>query len=145
MSNLTDGDRLKLLLDYTKFHIGMYTAIITILLGLVVIGVDQQTIKLPESFRVPILLVVTFLALAGAFAGMVAAPIPNHGGDFDSYWNGPARFMGSKIHFLPVRFVAVLEHLAFWIAILTGIASVAFSGYCAQPPGNTPRLLCSFF
>ena len=129
MAHLTDADRLKLLMDYTKFHIGMYTTIITVLLGLIVIGVDQSTVKIPVEFRQPMFVISLFFSVAGGFAGMVAAPIPNHSGTFDEYWDGPSRIFGCSASKVPVRIAARCEHIAFWIAVVIGLVTVAVGGW----------------
>jgi hypothetical protein len=63
-------DRVKTLFDYTKFHIGLYLTIGTLLVG--VVGT-----KAPIAFRHWLLwLAVFFIGLAGFAGGMIASTLP---------------------------------------------------------------------
>jgi amino acid transporter len=118
---LAMDDQLKQLMDYTKFHIGMYTSLATLLIGVLTL----EKAKLDVATFSPWLLVtLVFLVLAGMAGGMVGSSIPS----FSAYSSflesrlGPWRsewFTGAVwIH---------LEHTFFWISIVTAVAGVFFT------------------
>ena len=119
-------EQLKLLFDYTKFHIGLYTTIATIFGALFAAG-D----KVPLRFQ-PVLLLCSAISvcIAGAAGGIIASSIPA----FDSYskfWDspiGPLWFKGMK-----AKCWTHIEHIAFWIAIGLAIGSV-LAPYAFEKP-----------
>lgn len=68
MSNL-QFERLKLLFDYTKFHIGLYSVLITALIALMSFG--SETV--PSPLQWPLKFVTIMFVLAGACGGIVAS------------------------------------------------------------------------
>jgi len=123
----TDMDQLKMLLDYTKFHIGLYSVVITALLALIAFGVDKGDTGELLKYRTAVLIVTGLILLAGLCAGIVAAAIPNQR-SFLRYWNGPCRILGMPVWFLKVRCVAALEHFFFWSGVLLGFMAVLSKG-----------------
>jgi len=130
---LTDAKQLELLMDYTKFHIGIYASVMTILLGLVAIGADQNDTKIPSHYRKPLLFVAILFAITGGFAGIVAASIPNHDGEFIDYWNGPIRVFGIESSIMTVGTAARFEHILFWGTVLSSLIVVASKGWPYTP------------
>ncbi len=116
-------DRVKTLFDYTKFHIGLYLTIGTLLVG--VVGT-----KAPIAFRHWLLwLAVFFIGLAGFAGGMIASTLPycKSLATFETLPIGP----GDR-KWLPGKSWATFEHRCFWIGIILGILSVLFGP--SSPP-----------
>jgi hypothetical protein len=123
-------EQVKLLFDYTKFHIGLYStlagAFVTLLAS-----------RRAEKWRIVRWLVgVALLAVvvAGGAGGVIASTLPSLTAtkSFWAYETAPAwwPFGGFKI-----AQWASIEHGAFWIAILATIASVLPAAF--QKPGGT--------
>lgn len=117
---MKEDHQLSTLFDYTKFHIGLYSTLITGLFAIVAFAVD------PKKSNVLVYLLpyakwtAGFILVAGAAGGVIASNIPNHETFKD--------FSGAKLPIFGIRsftyaVFATVEHLAFWIAI--GIASYA--------------------
>jgi hypothetical protein len=110
-------ERLKLLFDYTKFHIGLYTTVATIFGGLIAVS-D----KLPFKFHPMFLLAsIIFICIAGAAGGTVASSIPGYS-SYTTFWNatiGPFR-----IKKLKAEYWTYIEHTAFWIAVFLAVLSI---------------------
>jgi len=113
-------ERLKQLMDYTKFHIGMYTSLATLLIG--VLTVDKDFVR--PGFAVWLLAALIFLVVAGMAGGMVGSSIPEYTryADFvnaalgpwgNEWWKAP-----TWIH---------LEHTAFWLSITTAVIGAALN------------------
>jgi hypothetical protein len=105
-------EQLKLLFDYTKFHIGIYATLITTLVA----AREYCPGRTPTFLRWTL---AAFL-IAGAAGGVVASNIPA----FHSY----DRFVSAKIGVF--RFVVMpaecwvhLEHDAFWLGILWAVGN----------------------
>jgi sulfite exporter TauE/SafE len=116
----TDFEQLKLLFDYTKFHIGLYTTIATIFGALVAAGSsDRALFKFNMRF---LFLAVIFMALAGIAGGVVASSIPQYRGyrAFWAAWIGPMRWRALK-----AEYWTYIEHTMFWISVFLAIASIA--------------------
>jgi hypothetical protein len=115
--NHTDSvERLKLVFDYTKFHIGLYTGTAGVLIALATFG---------NSFPIPVWLVkvaLGALVVAGMAGGLIASNIP-YCRDFESLAGEKAEplklWWGFSLFRLKFGFVAWLEHFAFWAAVLT--------------------------
>lgn len=67
--------RLRMLFDYTIFHIGLYTTLITALFGLMTFGHQHQKIK--DKLGSLKFTVFCFL-VAGAAGGVLASNMPEH-------------------------------------------------------------------
>jgi hypothetical protein len=125
MGNPSDKEfeRLKLLFDYTKFHILLYTTLITLLIGLFAFGGDVESITQFRKVMKPV--VVCFL-IAGAAGGVIASNIPKFD-EFSIFWDGNnSEFIspfGCKFFNFPGKIWASIEHSAFWIGILIAISS----------------------
>jgi hypothetical protein len=101
-------DQLKVLMDYTKFHIGVYLS-----LGSASVAMVRFTSVSAEDLMPSLVLLV----VAGAAGGVIGSSIPEY-----TTW---AEFTRSRLGALGVpllRYVgwAKVEHLAFWAAIVLG-------------------------
>ncbi len=70
----TEHEQLKLLFDYTKFHIGLYTTLVTLLIAFIKLGPGEPDLLQQISIALTVLLFV----LAGACGGVVASNIPHY-------------------------------------------------------------------
>ena len=111
-------DQLKQLLDYTKFHIGMYTTLTTTIIA--VFAND----KLKQSYTAMIPFIkatVVLLGVAGAAGGLVASSIPSYTDyvQFSKSALGPWDF-----GFIPALTCIHVEHTAFWVSMLISVAGL---------------------
>lgn len=122
-------EQLKLLFDYTKFHILLYTTLITLLIGLFAFGIDEEFVT---QFRKAMKPVVVCFLIAGAAGGVIGTNIPKFD-KFSTFWHGQdsstnnkklyiSPFGGKFLNF-PGKRWATVEHGAFWIGILIAIYS----------------------
>ena len=102
-------EQLKLLMNYTIFHIGIYMT----LGGLMVSLLAKKTTK--PSMRRWIVRSLILFAVAGICGGIVAANIPYHQSfvKFEQAWIGP--WGASQI--FPSRWWMRVEHWAFWLGL----------------------------
>lgn len=117
----SDEHRLKMLMDYTKFHIGLYAVVITTLIALSQIGGDGKVVE--EHFRFPIVISLVLILLAGLCGGVIAGNLPEQK-KFDDFWGtntGPWFFP-----YLPAKIWARLEHIFFWVSVVNAVAAVLF-------------------
>jgi hypothetical protein len=106
-------DQLKQLYDYTKFHIGMYTTLVTVIIAVFA----NDTLKQAYSHFVPFMVItLLFFIIAGLFGGLVASSVPFYATfyEFTKSRLGP---WDSKL--FPALICIHLEHSAFWAGCLT--------------------------
>ncbi len=112
-------EQLKLLFDYTKFHIGLYTTVATIFGGLV-----SASDKVPFKFNPKLLFAsVICICIAGVAGGTIASSIPGYSG-YTTFWAspiGPFKFKGIK-----AEYWTYIEHAAFWVAVVLALLSIFF-------------------
>jgi hypothetical protein len=111
-----DYERVKLLFDYTKFHIGLYLTLGGILVTAV--GLKDN----PIQFWAPSLwMAIISMTVAGFAGGMVASTLAECENlqTFMQQKTGPW-----ECKLLTGRWWTRIEHTAFWIAIVCGLASV---------------------
>jgi hypothetical protein len=110
-------EKLKLLFDYTKFHIGLHMTVATIFGGLF-----AAADRIPFKFHPHLLLAsVIFMCSAGWAGGTIASSIPGYS-SYTTFWNariGPMRLQGIK-----AEYRTYIEHMAFWIAVVLALFSV---------------------
>lgn len=105
--------QIKLLFEYTKFHIGLYATLIAALMGLMKVGVQ----KVPASLIPYLKFTLVFFVVAGAAGGVIASSISV---DYTPLVRNEA--IGPfGIHVLGYRWWAHIEHLAFWIGIVVSV------------------------
>lgn len=105
-------DQLKLLMEYTKFHIGMYTTLCTVLIS--ILGLEIFKAR-AVTFQPYLFVTLAFFVLAGAFGGLVGSSIPLFK-DFDEFKK--ARLGPWRWEWIPAPWCAHLEHTFFWLGIL---------------------------
>jgi len=104
-------ENVKLLFEYTKFHIGLYTALITALIA-------ALNFKTTLGWSVDagwVLTAVIFIGVAGLAGGVIASSLP-HFSSLDAFWNaklGPYRF---KI--FSGESWTYIEHTTFWLGVI---------------------------
>jgi hypothetical protein len=105
-------EQLKLLMDYTKFHIGIY---ITLCTGLIaVLSVDNL-----KDYFVPfqpyLFATLVLFAIAAAFGGLVGSSLPM----FNTYEEFKDAKLGPfNAKWIPAQWCTHLEHLFFWLGAL---------------------------
>jgi hypothetical protein len=115
----TPDPQLKMLFDYTLFHIGLYTTLVTVLFGLLTFGHEHKRVTPSVG---PLKWTVVFFLCAGLAGGAIGSNIP-HYRDFASYSNATLYAFGF-IPLGPYSWLEHVEHIAFWLGIL--FATVAF-------------------
>ena len=132
-------EQLKLLFEYTKFHIGLYTGLVTLFIGVLAFGGDQ----IPADLFWCAKLSIVFIAFAGMCGGVVVSNIPEHQ-DFDNYWKCESLPLSSLPLLKRVEFKtkdwATAEHVFFWMAILVVVVPVllADSSTWNEPRSDAP-------
>ena len=130
-SQLGDDKRLDRLLDYTKFHIGIY---ISAGGGLVALLASAATAQSPDAQLTflkglvvkpwALALACLLMGVAGASGGVIASCCTQCQ-TFDELW---IRKQGPHTRkWLPGKFWALLEHSAFWSSFLLAAYSVLWS------------------
>jgi hypothetical protein len=114
-------ERLKALMEYTKFHIGLYTTLCTLLVG--VMGLEglkgHVTPMLPYFFWTLI-----FFAIAGMFGGLVGSSLPEYKTweDFTEARLGP--WFSPQGLRIPALWAASAEHTAFWFGTVIALLGI---------------------
>ena len=99
-------DQLKLLMDYTKFHIGFYLTFGSIGITLVKMGRLEYIEAIPG---------IILMLIAGAAGGVIASNIPEHK-DWESFTKAKIKLFGKKYRIYGC--FSKIEHFAFWLAII---------------------------
>jgi hypothetical protein len=112
-------EQLKVLMEYTKFHIGLYTTLCTLLIGIIGLGALSGR---SVAFLPYLLATLICFAIAGAFGGLVGSSLPNYTkwADFEAARLGPW-FLPNLI---PARWAASAEHTAFWVGTVIALVGV---------------------
>ena len=131
----SDDYQLSRLFDYTKFHIGLYTTLITGLFGVVSFAVARasgtpgNTIAAGDvrvlAHLLPYMKWSAFFTLcAGVCAGVVASSIPDHT-SYGVFKDQDIKvFSNREIDGLTYEHVIHGEHIFFWIAVT--VAAIGF-------------------
>ena len=117
-------EQLKLLFDYTKFHITAYLTLAGVFVAALngVLGLSANRSLLGVS--------IAFIAIAGAAGGVVASNLP--------YYSDARTFAADKIGPWQLKPMTAsrwmsLEHAAFWLALIAAIAAFVAAGH---PPST---------
>jgi hypothetical protein len=111
-------EKLKMLLEYTKFHLGLYLS----LLAAIVAFLSTELGPPPGSTAARLLFAsVLLFALAGGFGGIIGASSVA----YDSY----TEFMKTRVGpwgvpLMEARTCASLEHSVFWIGVIVMLAGL---------------------
>ena len=114
-------ERLKLLYDYTKFHIGVYATLVTLLIAMLSLYLEDLTTA-PKRL---LLATTVFFIFAGACGGMVASNIPNFSriSDFLCEDFIPSTFGNFGPQMNGSNWVE-WEHRFFWFGIITAVVAI---------------------
>ena len=114
----TEDKRLDRLLDYTKFHIGVYLSIgggLVALIGAAAKAEERSFLREFIGSPKALMLAFLFMVLAGFAGGVIASCCTQHR-NFNGVWQqrvGPYRM---KV--MTGENWALVEHLSFWISML---------------------------
>jgi hypothetical protein len=112
-------DQLKALMDYTKFHIGLYTTLCTVLIA--VMGLDGLRGQAPRMLPYFLGSLICF-AIAGMFGGLVGSSLPR----FKTWTEYRAARLGPWFlpNLIPAPAAASAEHTAFWLGTVIALYGV---------------------
>ena len=105
-------EHLKLLMDYTIFHIGVYITLSGLMISLLGMKAFE---KRAQVMRCYIVSALACFMIAGMFGGVIAGNIP-YFSNFDAFtgaWIGP----WFATHVLPASLCMKAEHTAFWVGV----------------------------
>jgi hypothetical protein len=121
-------DQLKALMDYTKFHIGLYTTLCTLLIA--VMGLDGLRGQAPRMLFYFLGSLICF-AIAGMFGGLVGSSLPRFRTwtEFREAKLGP--WFAPEI--IPAPAVASAEHTAFWLGTVIALWGIIRVYWTALP------------
>jgi hypothetical protein len=111
----SEDKRFDRLLDYTKFHIGIYLSIgggLMALLGSKEIAYVRDLIGSPWALLGGLIC----MGIAGMAGGVIASSCTQFV-DFDTFWTGKVKQGPYKFKWMTGQAWAFLEHSAFWIGI----------------------------
>jgi hypothetical protein len=114
-------ERIRLLFDYTKFHIGMYATLAAVLVA----TLGSKFAAEWEVWEWSIAFGIIFIALAGMAGGIVAATLPHVAGNGTNFLRVKTGPVASK--WARIKKWTHVEHILFWIGVglvLGGFAPV---------------------
>ena len=123
-------EQLKLLYDYTKFHIGLYGTLIAGFIAILSFGKDFSTTSL-TALKVVIFLLLIAAMSGGVVASSVVDVYQNYGmwkpeSSLEKFWTtsiGPF-----KLKWMKAETWWRIEHTAFWIAVLIVVGGFLLKG-----------------
>jgi hypothetical protein len=113
---MAENSQLKMLMDYTLFHIGAYITLSTLLVS--ILGLKAFENKIANSKCCLFITLVCFV-FAGMCGGIVASNLPFHS-DFEKFKQssiGP--FFATKA--LPSTYWMSAEHVFFWLGVIAAL------------------------
>lgn len=108
-------EKVKLLFDYTKFHIGLYATV----------GSGILTVFKLNVFHVnpwPLRISVVLIAVAGWAGGIIASTLPECG-SLEEFFAARTGFWG--VPMFSGRTFTKIEHTAFWLGLISGVIAFA--------------------
>jgi hypothetical protein len=104
--------QLKLMMDYTLFHIGVYITLSTLLVSLMGLKAAEEKIAVLRPF---LTWTLVFFVLAGMCGGVIAGSLPF----YESFKHFSNTNIGPffAVHMLPSRVWMTAEHLLFWFGV----------------------------
>jgi hypothetical protein len=116
-------EQLKQLMDYTKFHIGLYSTISTLLIAFV--STDTAG-RVSPVFMCWLLATLALLLVAGMAGGLIGSSVPDHS-TYDEFMK--QRLGPWSRQWIVARECIHLEHTAFWMAALSAACGLIVSTY----------------
>ena len=116
---MNELEKAKMLFDYTKFHIGIYTTLGTILVSAFAVfgkNLDHNWIWWPLWVG------IALIGIAGLSGGVIATRLPECD-TLDIFFKEPTGFWGME--FFKGKTWTRIEHTAFWFGIL--IITISFA------------------
>jgi hypothetical protein len=114
-------EKLKLLFDYTKFHIGVYITLGTALVA--VLGAATKLDSVIVVHRPWLTAATAFIATAGVAGGVLVSSMCDADG-ITTFWK--TKLGPWSLEIMQARYWAYLEHTTFWLGLLC--AFLAFAG-----------------
>ncbi len=115
-------EQLKLLMEYTRFHIGVYITLFTALVTYLRFKRSKRPRKFTGREACGIIAAIVLFFCAGAFGAIIASNIPDYSG-FEQFSGELLRVYGCPIGSYST--LAHLEHSCFWLgALVTGVTLV---------------------
>ena len=115
-------DQLKQLMDYTKFHIGMYTTLCTALIAILGLEIVRPA---ASDLRPYLFATLVCFAVAGMFGGLVGSGLP-YFKTFEEF--SKAKLGPWKLELIPALWCTHLEHTAFWLRIIAAFVGLVRCG-----------------
>jgi hypothetical protein len=123
-------ERVKLLFEYTKFHIGMYATLTAAAVALLGTKWGEAL-----NFRgVWIWTAVAFIGLAGLAGGVIAASLP-HFNRIDRFYRTPIGPF--RLALFPGEIWTFIEHTAFWLGVTSIIIAFALGAAPTHQPSQS--------
>ena len=115
-------EQVKLLFDYTKFHIGVYTTIATILVAVI----NTEWGKSLQLSKPLVWTAIILIAVAGVAGGTIASSLPHYDtlDCFMSSWIGPYRFT-----LMTGEVWTYVEHTSFWFAAAAIVSAFGLAAH----------------
>jgi len=125
-----DLEKLKLLFEYTKFHIGLYATLIGVCMALAKFGHKVDAVVLNKARFWLGFTAVCFLG-AGAAGGAIASNIADR--TPDEFFSKPLTIFGACT--LTYNWWEHIEHGFFWVGVLVSVGYFIFQPK-EQPPAG---------
>jgi hypothetical protein len=124
-------ENLKLLMDYTKFHIGLYITLFSAIAAVLTAANGHWLKALPAASLIGLRVGAVSLIVAGAAGGIIGSSIPE-ATDWKTFRQTPLGPAWLETSWTYDRWAAV-EHGAFWVTILVVAASLIVPGLALVP------------
>lgn len=120
-----DLEKIKIVYDYAKFHIGLYTGVVAASIGIGKLGGDEFMANIP-ALKVPAAIGIACVVVAGICGAMVAVHVPQYLDlKYDQFMK--QRLKAAFVIQMPVKDWLSLEHKSFWggLFIILGVGAFA--------------------
>ena len=113
-------EKVKILFDYTKFHIGVYIS-----LGIILVAALNSSSNYLPHRRFSVVIAIIFTAAAGLAGGTIATTLPECS-SLDQFFE--MKFAPLEMNSLSLsgRWWTRVEHTMFWIGIMFGFGAFIF-------------------
>jgi hypothetical protein len=130
-------EQIKQIYDYTKYHIGFYSTLISVLTALITFSYGNNVVgenNAGERYRPLIFVIITVLLIAGVAGALVASRIVygpwgtkyfliDHSWFWKKRWHWPKRW---NWWWSWADLCLIIEHYGFWLALLIAIVGVLY-------------------